>query len=150
MTGMNGSLSLSSPTTTGSMPQHNPPHSCSMLARTPNWDLNRFENPGSKPWTISHQEWHRQLMRHDLHLSRLPMTWLNSMMPTDKRAPKYNVRDKVWLSSENIKMTRPMKKLDYKWLGPYAINQVISRSAYRLKLPLSFSQIHPVFSVTLL
>src|SRR6266481_810452 len=54
-----------------------------------------------------------------------------------QEAPKYNVRDKVWLSSKNIKMTRPMKKLDYKWLSPYAINRVISRSAYRLKLPLS-------------
>ncbi len=43
-----------------------------------------------------------------------------------------------------------MKKLNYKWLGPYVIDQVISRSAYRLKLPSSFGQIHPVFSVTLL
>ena len=43
-----------------------------------------------------------------------------------------------------------MKKLDYKWLGPYTIKQVISCSAYRLKFPASFSQIHPVFSVTLL
>src|SRR6266481_2217090 len=33
-------------------------------------------------------------------------------------APQYNISDKVWLSSENIKMTWPMKKLDYKWLGP--------------------------------
>ena len=67
-----------------------------------------------------------------------------------QEAPKYNVGDKVWLSSENIKTTRPMKKLNYKWLGPYAIDQVISWSAYRLKLPPSFGQIHPVFSVTLL
>ena len=43
-----------------------------------------------------------------------------------------------------------MKKLDHKWLGPYLVEKVISRSAYRLKLPLSFSQTHPVFSVTLL
>src|SRR6266481_3997081 len=45
-----------------------------------------------------------------------------------------------------------MKKLDYKWLGPYIIDQVISRDAYWLKLPSSFSQVHPVsvFSVTLL
>ncbi len=43
-----------------------------------------------------------------------------------------------------------MKKLNYKWLSPYAIDRVISQSAYRLKLTSSFSQIHPVFSVTLL
>ena len=65
-------------------------------------------------------------------------------------APKYSVGDKVWLSSENIRTTRPTKKLDYKWLGPYTIDRVISRNAYRLKLPTSFGQVHPVFSVTLL
>ena len=43
-----------------------------------------------------------------------------------------------------------MKKLDYKWLGPYTVKQVISRSAYWLKLPMSFGKVHPVFSVTLL
>ena len=58
-------------------------------------------------------------------------------------APQYNIGDKVWLSSENMKMARPMKKLDYKWLGPYTIDWVISWNANQLKLP-------PVFSVTLL
>ena len=43
-----------------------------------------------------------------------------------------------------------MKNLDYKWLGPYVVEWVISRSAYRLKLPTSFGNVHPVFSVTLL
>jgi len=65
-------------------------------------------------------------------------------------APKYNVGDKVWLSSENIKTVRLMKKLDYKWLSPYVVKRVISRSAYQLKLPTSFGTVHPVFSVTLL
>ena len=67
-----------------------------------------------------------------------------------REAPKYSVGDKVWLSSENIRMTRPTKKLDYKWLSPYTIDRVISRNAYRLKLPASFGQVLPVFSVTLL
>ena len=47
-------------------------------------------------------------------------------------------------------MTCPTKKVDYKWLGPYTINRVISCHVYRLKLPTSFGQVHPVFSVTLL
>ena len=47
-------------------------------------------------------------------------------------------------------MTHPTKKLDYKWLSPYTIEQVISCNAYWLKLPTSFGQVHPVFSVTLL
>ena len=67
-----------------------------------------------------------------------------------REAPRYNVGDKVWLSSENIRTTRPTKKLDYKWLGPYTIDRVISRNVYQLKLLVSFGQGHPVFSVTLL
>ena len=47
-------------------------------------------------------------------------------------------------------MTRLTKKLNYKWLSPYTIDWVISRNAYRLKLPASFGQVHPVLSVTLL
>ena len=72
----------------------------------------------------------------------------NSTIP--KSSPVLSIGDKVCLSSENIRTTRLTKKLDYKWLGPYTIDRVISRNAYWLKLPTSFGQIHPVFSVTLL
>src|SRR5882672_9878799 len=67
-----------------------------------------------------------------------------------REAPLYAVGDKVWLNGQNITMTHLMKKLDHKWLGPYPIDKVISWSAYQLKLPLSFGQTHPIFSVTLL
>ena len=43
---------------------------------------------------------------------------------------KYNVGDKVWLSSENIRTVHLTKKLNYKWLSPYAIEWVISHNAY--------------------
>src|SRR5882672_6817285 len=52
-----------------------------------------------------------------------------------REAPLYAVGDKVWLNGKNITTTHPMKKLDHKWLGPYPVDNVISRSAYRLKLP---------------
>ena len=55
-----------------------------------------------------------------------------------REAPLYEVRDKVWLNGQNVTMTRLMKKLDHKWLRLYPIEKVISRSAYRLKLPSSF------------
>jgi len=57
-----------------------------------------------------------------------------------REAPLYKVRDKVWLNGQNVTMTQLMKKLDHKWLGLYLIKKVISQSAYRLKLPSSFSQ----------
>ena len=65
-------------------------------------------------------------------------------------APVYKVGNKFWLNAQNISTTRPMKKLDHKWLGPYPINKVISHNAYCLELPSSFGRTHPVFSVVLL
>jgi len=40
------------------------------------------------------------------------------------------------------------EEIDHKWLCPYPVDKVISWSTYQLKLPSSFSQTHPVFSVT--
>ena len=65
-------------------------------------------------------------------------------------APVYKVSDKVWLNAQNVTTTRPIKKLDHKWLGPYAINKVVSHNAYGLQLPASSGHTHPVFSVVLL
>ena len=67
-----------------------------------------------------------------------------------QRAPVYKVGDKVWLNAQNITTTHPMKKLDHKWLGPYAINKVVSHNVYGLQLLASFGHTHPVFSVVLL
>src|SRR5882672_6969370 len=55
-----------------------------------------------------------------------------------REAPLYAVRDKVWINGKNITMTHLMKKLDHKWLGPYPVDKVISRSTYQLKLLSSF------------
>jgi hypothetical protein len=62
----------------------------------------------------------------------------------------FKVGDKVWLDSRNIKTTRPAKKLDYRWFGPFPIEQVISKNAYKLKLTAPFKRVHPVFHVSLL
>ncbi|MBW0512796.1 hypothetical protein O181_052511 [Austropuccinia psidii MF-1] len=43
--------------------------------------------------------------------------------------------DKVWLSSKNIKTTRPTKKLSERWLGPFEDLKKIGSHAYHLKLP---------------
>ena len=64
--------------------------------------------------------------------------------------PLWKVGDEVWLSSRNISTTRPSPKLDYRWLGPFPISQVISRSTYKLTLPLSMKGVHPVFHVSVL
>ncbi|MBW0542973.1 hypothetical protein O181_082688 [Austropuccinia psidii MF-1] len=64
--------------------------------------------------------------------------------------PIFNPGDMVWLSSKNIKSTRPTKKLSERWLGPFPILKKVSTHAYHLKLPSQWKSIHPVFHISLL
>ncbi|MBW0573399.1 hypothetical protein O181_113114 [Austropuccinia psidii MF-1] len=64
--------------------------------------------------------------------------------------PVFNPGDMVWLSSKNIKSTRPTKKLSERWLGPFPILKKFSTHAYHLKLPSQWKSIHPVFYISLL
>ena len=61
--------------------------------------------------------------------------------------PKYQVGDKVWLETENLKLSRPSKKLSEKHIGPYPIVELKSSNAVQLKLPHSI-KIHPVINVS--
>ena len=54
------------------------------------------------------------------------------------------------LSSKNIHLSRPSKKLENRYLGLFEIKDVINTQAYRLALPKSFGKVHPVFYVSLL
>ncbi|MBW0548202.1 hypothetical protein O181_087917 [Austropuccinia psidii MF-1] len=56
----------------------------------------------------------------------------------------------VWLSSMNIKSTRPTKKISERWLGLFSILKKVSTHAYLLKLPSQWKSIHPVFHISLL
>ena len=64
--------------------------------------------------------------------------------------PDWNIGDKVWLSSQNISIKHPSPKLRHLWLGPFPIASKISKSAYKLTLPLSMQGIHLVFHMSLL
>jgi len=64
-------------------------------------------------------------------------------------APKYRVGQEVWLDARNIRTLRPIKKLDWKNLGPFKITEVVGPFTYRLDLPASI-RIHPVFNAYLL
>lgn len=67
-----------------------------------------------------------------------------------EEAEVFEVGDKVWLDGRNIKTSRPTKKLDDRWFGPFVIDKAASRNAYRLKLTPTFSKLYPVFHVSLL
>jgi len=61
--------------------------------------------------------------------------------------PEYQVGDKVYLDTSDIKTTRPSKKLAHRNLGPFPIVRRVGSHAYRLRLPRSLSRLHPVFPV---
>ncbi|MBW0496617.1 hypothetical protein O181_036332 [Austropuccinia psidii MF-1] len=64
--------------------------------------------------------------------------------------PDFNPGDMVWLSSKNIKSTRPTKKLSERWLGPFPILKKVNTQAYDLKLSSQWKSIHPVIHISLL
>ena len=62
-------------------------------------------------------------------------------------APEYKISDKVWLSTKDIKINRPSRKLAERQLEPFKIIKIVSPNAIKLKLPLSF-KIHDVINVS--
>src|SRR5882724_3180251 len=64
--------------------------------------------------------------------------------------PPFKVGDTVWIDARNIRTTRPSKKLDHRFLGPFPIVEKVSSHAFRLGLSLALLRIHPVFHVSLL
>jgi len=53
----------------------------------------------------------------------------------------------VFLDASDIQTTCPLAKLSHHHLGPFKIDKQVGSSAYRLKLPLSKCQLHPMFNV---
>uniref|UniRef100_A0A803TMJ7 ribonuclease H n=1 Tax=Anolis carolinensis TaxID=28377 RepID=A0A803TMJ7_ANOCA len=58
--------------------------------------------------------------------------------------------DLVWLSTQNIKLGLPSRKLGPKYIGPFRIQGVINEVTFQLALPKSLGKIHPVFHRSLL
>ena len=63
------------------------------------------------------------------------------------QAPDYEIGNKVWLSTENLKLTRASKKLTERWLGPYDITKRIGDNTIELRL-LRSMKIHLVVNIS--
>ena len=63
--------------------------------------------------------------------------------------PDFQIGDKVWLNSTNLRTARPARKLDYKRVGPFTVLEKVGTRSYRLELPRTM-KVHPVFHVSLL
>ena len=62
---------------------------------------------------------------------------------------EYKKGDKVYINAEHLPRTRPSKKLDKKFFGPYEIIEKVGASAYRIKIPMTW-RIYNVFNEVLL
>lgn len=65
-------------------------------------------------------------------------------------APKYDVGDKVFLSTKYLHSTQKSKKLGPKYVGPFPITRLINSVTVELLLPKNLRRVHPVFHVSLL
>ncbi|KAK3521344.1 hypothetical protein QTP70_003454 [Hemibagrus guttatus] len=63
--------------------------------------------------------------------------------------PAYQVGQMVWLSTRNLRLRLPCRKLSPKFIGPFEIIRQVNPVAYRLRLPASY-RICPTFPASLL
>lgn len=66
------------------------------------------------------------------------------------KGPTFERGDMVYLLTKNFDTTRPSKKLDYKKVGPFEVEERISTNNYRLRLPKEMQLKHPIFHISLL
>ncbi len=64
------------------------------------------------------------------------------------KPPLYVCGQKVWLSTRDIPLKLPARKLGPKFIGPYVVTKVLNPVTVRLKLPPLLKRIHLVFHVS--
>ncbi|KAL0192324.1 hypothetical protein M9458_010620, partial [Cirrhinus mrigala] len=62
--------------------------------------------------------------------------------------PRYICGQRVWLSTKDLPLRVPSRKLAPKFVGPYQITKVVNPVTVRLRLPNSLRRVHPVFHVS--
>ena len=65
-------------------------------------------------------------------------------------ALEFHIRDKVFIKSDHIHTTRPLKKLSKKFLGPFTIIAKAGTHSFTLHLPESMCSIHSIFHVSMI
>src|SRR5437667_11620931 len=114
------------------------------------WDVGGDNPKGEAPAAREHAE--QMIAIRELLQERLRTAAEAQVKYYNKShmAKTYNVGDMVLLLTKNIKLARPSKKLDYRFAGPFRVLNLIGKQVYRLDIPKSWKQVHPVFHVSLL
>ncbi|KAK3540909.1 hypothetical protein QTP86_004164 [Hemibagrus guttatus] len=110
------------------------------------WSGEPSDIPAVEEWYRRSQEvWERAHVRLQRAVSR-------QRIQADRRRrrhPSYQVGQKVWLSTRNLCLKLPCRKLSPKFIGPFEIVRQVNPVAYRLRLPASY-RICQTFHVSLL
>ncbi len=84
-----------------------------------------------------------------IHLQRAVWTHKDFADVRHAPTPLYHPGDRVWLSTRDIRLRLPCKKLSPRYIGPFKIQRQINEITYQLQLPPRY-RIHPTFHVSVL
>ncbi|XP_056116899.1 uncharacterized protein LOC130094584 [Rhinichthys klamathensis goyatoka] len=93
----------------------------------------------------SEREWHEA--HH--HLQRAVHRHKSYADSRQGNTPTYHPGQLVWLSTRDIRLRLPCRKLTPKYIGPFQVVRQINPVTYKLKLPAEY-RIHTTFHVSLL
>ncbi|KAL0147451.1 hypothetical protein M9458_057247 [Cirrhinus mrigala] len=100
------------------------------------------------PWTEDSKQARRVWDSAHHHLQRAVRRYKRFADTRRKEAPLYQTEDQVWLSTRDLRLWLPCRKLSPRYIGPFRILRQINDVTFQLQLPPRY-RIHSTFHVSL-